>query len=67
MKTSYKTTVELDRASINAFRELYPQRGAMKTFFNTCLEKFLEIHNHDYDREISETVGATLEEMQEED
>ena len=66
MKQNFKTTVELERKAVEAFRELYPQRGALKTFFNACLKKLVEIHDHDMDREIAETVEGALEEIKEE-
>jgi len=43
---------------VDRFRELYPQRGALKWFVNLCLVKFAEIHDHDLDREIGEVVEA---------
>ena len=66
MRTNFKTTVDLERSEVEAFRELYPQRGALKHFFNVCLKKFVEIHDHDYDREIGETVEGALEEIKDE-
>ncbi len=63
MPVSYKTTVELEKGLVDGFRELYPQRGALKIFVNSCLRKFAEIHDHDLDGEITKTVEFALEEM----
>ena len=63
MKQNFKTTVELERKAVEALRELYPQRWALKTFFNACLWKLVEIHDHDMDKEIAETVEGALEEL----
>jgi len=50
---------------VEGFKELYPQRGALKWFVNLCLWKFVEIHDHDLDKEIGETVEAAVKEMKE--
>ena len=64
---NYKTTVELERHLVENFRELYPQRGALKTFFNACLKRFAEVHDHEsMSRELSITVEEAVEDLKEE-
>lgn len=67
MPVQSKTTVVLEKALIDAFRELYPQRGAMKSFFNKCLRKFVEIHDHDEEAVVRMAVEEAVKEMEEEE
>ena len=43
-KSYVKTTVDLDNENLDAFKSIYPMRGAIKWFVNQCLERFVEIH-----------------------
>lgn len=38
-----KTTFEIDREKLEAFREIYPQQGATKWFFDSCLTAFIKL------------------------
>lgn len=59
----FKTTVELDRRNVELFRVFYPQHGALKDFFNKCLDKFVQIHESTEDKDITTAVNETMEEM----
>ena len=63
----YRTSVYLDQSLVDRFKESFPQQGALKEFFNSCLRKFVEIHEAGrLDAEISETVQSVVEEMKDE-
>lgn len=63
----YKTTIEVNKAYAEAFREMFPQQGSLKWFFNLCLENFVNIHRTDEtDQEIRSSVSQALEDMKDE-
>ena len=57
----------LEKELVDGFRELYPQRGALKTFMNKCLKKFTEIHDHDEEAVVRQAVEEAVGEMKEEE
>jgi len=57
--TYTKTCVELEESSLSRFKEIFPQHGAVKWFFNSCLRKFFEIHDPNV---IDEDIRASVEE-----
>jgi len=57
-----KTCVDLESDLIERFREIYPQHGAVKWFFNEALRNFVEIHDPErVSEEIRESVKEALE------
>lgn len=62
-KSYFKTTVELNRDSVELFRVFYPQHGALKEFLNNALRKFVEIHEPTMEKDLSEAVEATIDEL----
>jgi hypothetical protein len=40
-----KVCVDIETPLIDRFREIYPQHGAIKWFFNEVLRAFIEIHD----------------------
>lgn len=62
----YRTSIELDSEAAETFREFFPHHGALKDFVNSCLRKFVQLHEpKDIDSEIEATVLAAIEGMQE--
>ena len=60
----YKTTIELNKAHVAAFREMFPQQGSIKWFFQLCLENFVNIHRPDEtNQEIRSAVSQAVEDM----
>jgi len=40
-----KVSVDIETELLDRFREIYPQHGMTKWFFNECLRAFEEIHD----------------------
>lgn len=55
-----RTSVDLDEESLERFKEIYPQHGSLKWFFNKCLDIFVEKHNFNIIGVIEETVDEAL-------
>ena len=63
-----KLSVDVESPLLDRFREVYPQHGAMKWFFNTVLRNFLEIHDPErIHEEISMAVDVALESFEEDE
>lgn len=39
----YKTSIEVSREKVEAFKRIHPQQGALKWFFDACLGAYVEL------------------------
>lgn len=62
-KTFFKTTIELNKENVELFRVFFPAHGALKEFLNNALAKFVAIHEPTADRDLTEAVEATVNDM----
>jgi hypothetical protein len=63
-----KVCVDIETDLIDRFREIYPQHGAIKWFFNEALRAFIEIHDPEkVPDEIRQAAQAALDSNYEEE
>jgi hypothetical protein len=62
-----KTCVDIESPLIARFREIYPQHGSVKWFFNEAFRAFLEIHDPEKVREEIKTAVEEAISYNEED
>lgn len=59
-----KTSIDINRDLLDKFKEIYPQRGAVKHFINKVLEIFVESHEGTLNDEIKRAVMSAEETLQ---